>query len=201
MKSFHKVLVANRGEIACRVIRSARKAGYLTVAVYSEADVGAPHVALADEAVCIGPPAVGQSYLSIEKLIWACGVTGADALHPGYGFLSENAGFAKACSEADVVFIGPSADAIELMGSKRHSKIAMEKAGVPFIEGYQGDAQDIATLQSEAARIGVPLMIKASAGGGGRGMRLVTELSQMEEEIARARSEAEKAFGGRPSGR
>ena len=195
MPSFNKILIANRGEIACRIQRTAQALGYRTVAVYSEADANALHVQMADEAVNIGPAPVQQSYLNIPAILDAARLTGADAVHPGYGFLSENPEFAKACIAAGLVFIGPSADAIELMGSKRLSKIAMLAAGVPCIAGYQGSAQDDATLQREAERIGYPLMIKASAGGGGRGMRLVHAAGQLLEHLHTARSEALNAFG------
>nr|WP_298136691.1 acetyl/propionyl/methylcrotonyl-CoA carboxylase subunit alpha [uncultured Pseudomonas sp.] len=195
MPAFNKILIANRGEIACRVMRTAQALGYRTVAVYSEADADAHHVQLADQAVCIGPAQVNQSYLLIDNIIAAAQKTGADAIHPGYGFLSENADFARACEAAGIVFIGPSVDAIHLMGSKRLSKIAMLKAGVPCIPGYEGAAQDDETLTGEAQRIGFPLMIKASAGGGGRGMRLVHEASELLAQIRTARSEAQNAFG------
>jgi geranyl-CoA carboxylase alpha subunit len=195
MPAFNKILIANRGEIACRVMRTAIELGYRTVAVYSEADADARHVQVADEAVCIGPAQVNQSYLVIDKIIKAAQKTGADAIHPGYGFLSENAEFARACAAANIVFIGPTVEAIHLMGSKRLSKIAMLVAGVPCIPGYEGEAQDEASLIREAGRIGYPLMIKASAGGGGRGMRLVHEASELAEQIRTARSEAQNAFG------
>ena len=195
MAAFNKILIANRGEIACRVMRTAQDLGYRTVAVYSEADAGARHVHLADEAVCIGPAQVNQSYLVIDAIITAAQKAGADAIHPGYGFLSENADFARACEAAGIVFIGPTVEAIHLMGSKRLSKIAMLEAGVPCIPGYEGAAQDDETLAREAQRIGYPLMIKASAGGGGRGMRLVQESSELAAQIRTARSEAQNAFG------
>ncbi|WP_339531863.1 acetyl/propionyl/methylcrotonyl-CoA carboxylase subunit alpha [Pseudomonas mucidolens] len=195
MPSFQKILIANRGEIACRIQRTAQKLGYRTVAVYSDADAKALHVQIADEAVNIGPAPVHSSYLNIPAILAAARISGADAVHPGYGFLSENAGFASACTDAGLVFIGPSAAAIELMGSKRRSKIAMLNAGVPCIAGYQGSAQDDATLQQEADRIGYPLMIKASAGGGGRGMRLVHSGEHLLEQLHTARSEALNAFG------
>ena len=195
MPAFKKILIANRGEIACRVMRTAKELGYRTVAVYSEADANARHVQVADEAVCIGPAQVNQSYLVIDNIIAAAKKTRADAIHPGYGFLSENADFARACEAANIVFIGPTVEAIHLMGSKRLSKIAMLEAGVPCIPGYEGAAQDDETLIREAERIGYPLMIKASAGGGGRGMRLVHEASQLQEQIRTARSEAQNAFG------
>ncbi|WP_415755053.1 acetyl/propionyl/methylcrotonyl-CoA carboxylase subunit alpha [Pseudomonas leptonychotis] len=195
MPAFNKILIANRGEIACRVMRTAQDLGYRTVAVYSEADADARHVQQADEAVCIGPAQVNQSYLVIDNIIAAAQKTGADAIHPGYGFLSENADFARACEAASIVFIGPTVEAIHLMGSKRLSKIAMLEAGVPCIPGYEGAAQDDDILAREAERIGYPLMIKASAGGGGRGMRLVHEASELAEQIRTARSEAQNAFG------
>ena len=195
MPAFNKILIANRGEIACRVMRTAQDLGYRTVAVYSEADADARHVQLADEAVCIGPAQVSQSYLSVQSIIGAAQKTGADAIHPGYGFLSENAEFARACEAANITFIGPSVEAIHLMGSKRLSKIAMLEAGVPCIPGYEGAAQDDDTLAREAERIGYPLMIKASAGGGGRGMRLVSEAGELLAQIRTARSEAQNAFG------
>ncbi|MDO9322242.1 MAG: acetyl-CoA carboxylase biotin carboxylase subunit, partial [Pseudomonas sp.] len=195
MPAFNKILIANRGEIACRVMRTAKELGYRTVAVYSEADAGARHVQVADEAVCIGPAQVNQSYLVIDNIIAAAKKTGADAIHPGYGFLSENAEFARACEAAGIVFIGPTVEAIHLMGSKRLSKIAMLAAGVPCIPGYEGEAQDEDSLIREAGRIGYPLMIKASAGGGGRGMRLVHESSELATQLRTARSEAQNAFG------
>ncbi|EPJ81557.1 MULTISPECIES: acetyl/propionyl/methylcrotonyl-CoA carboxylase subunit alpha [unclassified Pseudomonas] len=195
MPAFSKILIANRGEIACRIQRTAQALGYRTVAVYSDADTDALHVQMADEAVHIGPAPVHQSYLNTEAILAAAQLTGADAIHPGYGFLSENPDFARACLQATLTFIGPSAEAIELMGSKRLSKLAMLDAGVPCIAGYQGSAQDDATLQQEAERIGFPLMIKASAGGGGRGMRLVHQREQLLEQLRTARSEAMNAFG------
>ncbi|NMX80512.1 MULTISPECIES: acetyl/propionyl/methylcrotonyl-CoA carboxylase subunit alpha [Pseudomonas] len=195
MPAFTKILIANRGEIACRIQRTAQALGYRTVAVYSDADTDALHVQMADEAVHIGPAPVQQSYLNTEAILAAAQLTGADAIHPGYGFLSENPDFARACQQATLTFIGPSAEAIELMGSKRLSKLAMLDAGVPCIAGYQGSAQDDATLQREAERIGFPLMIKASAGGGGRGMRLVHQREQLLEQLRTARSEAMNAFG------
>ena len=195
MPAFSKILIANRGEIACRVQRTAQALGYRTVAVYSDADAQALHVQMADEAVPIGPAPVQQSYLNIQAIIHAAQVTGADAIHPGYGFLSENPDFARACLAAGLTFIGPSVAAIELMGSKRLSKLAMLDAGVPCIAGYQGSAQDDTTLQREAERIGYPLMIKASAGGGGRGMRLVHTSDALLDNLHTARSEARNAFG------
>ncbi|RZG78952.1 acetyl/propionyl/methylcrotonyl-CoA carboxylase subunit alpha [Acinetobacter sp. WCHAc060033] len=192
---FSKVLVANRGEIAVRVMKTAKAMGYATVAVYSDADRNARHVKVADEAVYIGASKVSESYLSIQNIIEACKKTGADAVHPGYGFLSENTDFAAACAENGITFIGPPAPAIELMGSKRLSKIAMIQAGVPCVPGYEGDQQDIAHLEQQANQIGYPLMVKASAGGGGRGMRLVHSAADIVESLKTARSEAENAFG------
>jgi geranyl-CoA carboxylase alpha subunit len=194
-QGFTKVLVANRGEIAVRVIRSAQSLGYRTVAVFSEADANAPHVSMADEAICIGASPVNESYLVADKLIAAAKKTGADAIHPGYGFLSENSAFAQACVDANITFIGPCPDAINLMGSKRHSKIAMIAAGVPCIPGYEGADQSDDVLKNAAIEIGMPVMLKASAGGGGRGMRLVTDANDLDELIKSARSEALNAFG------
>lgn len=194
-KAFSKVLVANRGEIAVRVIRSAQSLGYRTVAVFSDADANAPHVAIADEAICIGGAPVGESYLVADKIIAAAKKIGADAIHPGYGFLSENSAFAKDCVDAGITFIGPCPDAIDLMGSKRQSKIAMIAAGVPCIPGYEGADQDEEVLKKAAIEIGMPVMLKASAGGGGRGMRLVNDAKDLDELIKSARSEALNAFG------
>jgi geranyl-CoA carboxylase alpha subunit len=192
---FHKVLVANRGEIALRVIRSARAMGYRTVAVYSTADAGARHVQEADQAVCIGEPLPAQSYLRIPAIVEAAKLSGADAVHPGYGFLAENEDFAQACKDAGLVFIGPSAEAIVSMGNKAGAKTLMQAAGVPCIPGYQGEDQGEARLADEAARIGFPVMIKATAGGGGRGMRLVPSAKEFPELLRSARSEAQSAFG------
>lgn len=195
MPAIHKILIANRGEIACRIQRTAQALGYRTVAVFSDADAEAPHVKMADQAVHIGPAPVQQSYLNIPAILDAAQRSGADAIHPGYGFLSENAEFARACEQAGLIFIGPSVEAIELMGSKRRSKIAMLEAGVPCIAGYQGAEQDDATLLREAERIGYPLMIKASAGGGGRGMRLLHSAADLPAQLRTARSEALNGFG------
>jgi 3-methylcrotonyl-CoA carboxylase alpha subunit len=170
---FTKILIANRGEIACRVIKTARRMGIRTVAVYSEADEGARHVRLADEAVCIGAPPPRESYLVVDKIIAAALATGAQAIHPGYGFLSENEEFAEACAKNGLVFIGPPVSAIRAMGSKSEAKKLMEKAGVPLTPGYHGDNQDRILLKQEADRIGYPVLIKAAAGGGGKGMRAV----------------------------
>ena len=195
MTTFGKILIANRGEIACRITRTAKALGYRTVAVFSDADADAPHVYQADEAVRIGPPPVQDSYLNIEALLTAAKIAGADAIHPGYGFLSENATFAEACVQASLVFIGPPAAAIAAMGNKARAKTLMEAAGVPCVPGYQGSGQSDEKLTAEAARIGFPLMVKAAAGGGGRGMRLVTAPEELPNALARARSEAARAFG------
>jgi len=195
MPQFDSVLVANRGEIAVRVIRSAKDQGYRTIAVYSEADAGALHVLLADEAVLIGPAPVRESYLDPQRILEAAAKTGAQAIHPGYGFLSENADFARACESAGIVFIGPSAEAIDLMGNKAASKRKMLGANVPCIPGYQDEDQSDSALLAAAEDIGVPVMVKAAAGGGGRGMRLVQDLADIPTALAAARSEAENAFG------
>ncbi|GAA3946819.1 acetyl/propionyl/methylcrotonyl-CoA carboxylase subunit alpha [Allohahella marinimesophila] len=192
---FDSILIANRGEIACRVIRTAQRLGYRAIAVYSEPDADSAHVRLADDAYALKGSSSSESYLDIAQIVAACHATGAGAVHPGYGFLSENTAFASACESAGVVFIGPPADAIELMGSKRLSKVAMLEAGVPCIPGYEDAAQDTDTLKAAADRIGYPLMIKASAGGGGRGMRLVEKAADFEAQLKTARSEALNAFG------
>jgi len=193
--AFHKILVANRGEIACRVMRTARAQGYRSVAVYSEADAGALHVRQADEALCIGAPPVRDSYLNIDAVLRAAAASGADAIHPGYGFLSENAAFARAVQAAGLVFIGPDPHAIEQMGNKAAAKRLMLRAGVPCVPGYQGSDQSDAALLAQAREIGTPIMVKAAAGGGGRGMRLVHDLADLPDALARARSEAANAFG------
>ena len=192
---FESLLVANRGEIACRVFRTARRMGLRTIAVYSEADQGAMHVSMADEAVCIGPAPASQSYLDIDNVINAARHTGADAIHPGYGFLSENSRFAQACADAGIVFVGPSAAAIETMGSKMASKRLMEEADVPVLPGYHGDNQDEEFLAAQALQVGYPLLIKASAGGGGKGMRLVSDAADFSTQLQGARREAKAAFG------
>ena len=192
---FNKILIANRGEIACRVIKTARRMGIRTVAVYSEADAGARHVRLADEAVCIGPAAARESYLVIDRIIAACKDSGAQAVHPGYGFLSENEEFAERCAEAGVVFIGPPVAAIRAMGLKSESKKLMEKAGVPLTPGYHGDEQAPDFLAAEAARIGYPVLIKASAGGGGKGMRAVWQGEEFADALASCQREAAASFG------
>jgi 3-methylcrotonyl-CoA carboxylase alpha subunit len=192
---FTKILIANRGEIACRVIKTARRMGIRTVAVYSEADAGARHVRLADEAVCIGPAAARESYLVIDKIIAAANSTGAQAIHPGYGFLSENEEFAEACAANDIVFIGPPVAAIRAMGLKSESKKLMEQAGVPLTPGYHGDAQEADFLREQADRIGYPVLIKASAGGGGKGMRAVWEGEEFAAALASCQREAASSFG------
>ncbi|MGH6933469.1 MAG: biotin carboxylase N-terminal domain-containing protein [Dongiaceae bacterium] len=191
---FAKLLIANRAEIACRVMRTARRFGIRTVAVYSDADAGAAHVEAADEAVRIGPPPARESYLNIDRLIDALYRTGADAVHPGYGFLSENAEFAAAVIEAGAVFVGPPATAIRAMGSKSEAKAIMAKAGVPLVPGYHGEDQGEAKLKAEAKRIGYPVLIKASAGGGGKGMRRVDGEKDFAEAFNGAKREAKNAF-------
>jgi 3-methylcrotonyl-CoA carboxylase alpha subunit len=194
-KKFRTLLIANRGEIACRVIRTARAMGLRTVAVYSDADRDALHVCEADEAVWIGAAPARDSYLDIAKVIEAAKKTGAEAIHPGYGFLSESAEFAQACAEAGLVFVGPTAGMIVAMGSKSGSKQLMEKAGVPLVPGFHGEAQDEATLAAEAGKIGFPVLVKASAGGGGRGMRVVRSAGEINDAIVSAKREAKAAFG------
>jgi 3-methylcrotonyl-CoA carboxylase alpha subunit len=194
-RRFRTLLIANRGEIAVRVIRTARAMGLRTVAVYSEADRDAMHVALADEAVLLGPPRARDSYLNIERVIEAARKSGAEAVHPGYGFLSESAEFAQACVDAGLVFVGPTAAMIRLMGSKSGSKMLMEQAGVPLVPGYHGEAQDDATLARAAGSIGFPVLVKASAGGGGRGMRIVRSAAELAGAIVSAKREAKAAFG------
>jgi 3-methylcrotonyl-CoA carboxylase alpha subunit len=192
---FTKILIANRGEIACRVIRTARRMGIRTVAVYSEADANARHVRLADEAVCIGPAAARESYLVADRLLDAACRTGAQAVHPGYGFLSENDRFADACAAAGIVFIGPPATAIRAMGSKSAAKTLMAAAGVPLTPGYHGDDQQPAFLQRQADAIGYPVLIKAAAGGGGKGMRLVEKSDDFAAGLASCQREAISSFG------
>ncbi|MBB4568373.1 acetyl/propionyl/methylcrotonyl-CoA carboxylase subunit alpha [Rhizobium leucaenae] len=192
---FSKILIANRGEIACRVVRTARRLGIRTVAVYSDADRDALHVALADEAVHIGPAAASDSYLSKERIIAAAQQSGAEAIHPGYGFLSENAEFAEAVEAAGLVFIGPSPASIRAMGLKDAAKALMERAGVPVVPGYHGDKQDAAFLAEGAAEIGFPVLIKARAGGGGKGMRRVDRPEDFASALEAARREAKSAFG------
>lgn len=192
---FRKILIANRGEIACRVIRTARRLGIATVAVYSDADASALHVAMADEAYAIGRAPARESYLRIDAILEAAKLSGAEAVHPGYGFLAENAEFAEACAAAGRVFIGPPAAAIRAMGSKSAAKALMDEAGVPLVPGYHGADQDDATLAEAARRIGFPLLIKPSAGGGGKGMRVVERAADFADALAAARREAGSAFG------
>ena len=195
MSGFAKLLVANRGEIACRVIRAARALGLATVAVYSDADQDAPHVRLADEAVPIGPPPPRESYLDVQKLLGAAQRTGAGALHPGYGFLAENAELAAACGWVGLTWVGPPPEAIALMGDKARAKLRMQAAGVPTVPGWQEEDQDEARLLEAAGRVGFPLLIKAAAGGGGRGMRRVAGPAGLRDALRTARAEAERAFG------
>ncbi|MBC3885874.1 acetyl/propionyl/methylcrotonyl-CoA carboxylase subunit alpha [Undibacterium griseum] len=192
---FTKILIANRGEIACRVAATARRMGIKTVAVYSEADANAKHVAVCDEAVLIGPAAAKESYLRADKIIEVALATGAQAVHPGYGFLSENSEFAEACAKNGIAFIGPPASAIEAMGSKSAAKSLMEKANVPLVPGYHGDNQDADFLQNEADRIGYPVLLKASAGGGGKGMRVIEHSKDFKEALASCKREAINSFG------
>ncbi|MDB5842099.1 MAG: acetyl/propionyl/methylcrotonyl-CoA carboxylase subunit alpha [Herminiimonas sp.] len=192
---FTKILIANRGEIACRVAATARRMGIKTVAVFSEADAGARHVALCDEAVLIGPAPARESYLCGDRIIEAALAAGAQAIHPGYGFLSENEGFASACAEAGLVFIGPPPPAIRAMGSKSAAKSLMEQAGVPLVPGYHGDNQDPDFLREQADRIGYPVLLKASAGGGGKGMRIVEHSADFTAALASCKREAISSFG------
>jgi 3-methylcrotonyl-CoA carboxylase alpha subunit len=192
---FDKILIANRGEIACRIIRTAQRLDIRTIAVYSEADAQALHVAMADEAHLIGPGPARDSYLSITRIIDAARASGAQAVHPGYGFLSENADFAQACAEAGIAFIGPSAAAIRAIGDKAEAKTIMERAGIATVPGYHGKAQNAASFTEEALRLGFPVLIKAAAGGGGRGMRVVAEAAELAAALDSARNEALSAFG------
>ncbi|MDA0240046.1 MAG: ATP-grasp domain-containing protein, partial [Proteobacteria bacterium] len=192
---FNAILVANRGEIACRIIRSARRLGVRTIAVYSEADRDAPHVDMASDAILIGPPPALDSYLNIDRILDAIDETGADAVHPGYGFLSENAEFAEILAEEGVAFIGPNPHAIRIMGDKIESKKLAEEIGVSTVPGTSEPVQDLDQVRIIAAEIGYPVMVKASAGGGGKGMRLVMEESQLEEGLRASTAEAEASFG------
>jgi geranyl-CoA carboxylase alpha subunit len=195
MTRFTSILIANRGEIACRVIRTAKALGYRTIAVYSDADANAPHVQLADEAVAIGPGPVNESYLVAGNILQAAADSRAEAIHPGYGFLSENADFAQAVEDAGLVFIGPTAEAINLMGNKAEAKRLMINADVPCVPGYEGEDQSDEALLAEGGKITLPLMVKAAAGGGGRGMRLVQDYKDLPDALKLARAEAESAFG------
>ncbi len=192
---FNKILIANRGEIALRIIRTCKELGIKTVAVYSEADKDSLHVTFADEAVCIGPPFSKDSYLKIPSIISAAQVTGADAIHPGYGFLAENANFSEICAESDIKFIGPSPKMINSMGDKAFAKDTMKKNGVPVVPGSDGVVSEINEGKKIAEEIGFPVIIKASAGGGGKGMRIVWEEKEFEKAFQTARHEAESAFG------
>jgi len=194
-RRIRKLLIANRGEIACRIMATCERLGIKTVAVYSDADRDALHVAMADEAVHIGPAPARESYLVAEKIIDACKRTGADAVHPGYGFLSENPAFAEACQKAGIIFVGPSAQSMRAMALKGAAKKLMEDAGVPVVPGYHGDDQSDATLIAEAELIGFPVLIKAVAGGGGKGMRKVFSLEELPSAIEGARREGENSFG------
>ncbi len=195
MAMFTKLLIANRGEIACRIIRTARRMGLRTIAVHSDADATAQHVAMADEAHRIGPAAPRDSYLRIEAILEAARISGAQAIHPGYGFLSENAAFAEACAEAGLIFVGPPPSAIRAMGGKSQAKALMAEAGVPLVPGYHGEAQDLPTLQSAADSIGYPVLIKPSAGGGGKGMRVVDSATDFPAALEGAQREARSSFG------
>src|SRR5579871_3990425 len=189
-RMFDTLLIANRGEIACRIARTARRMGIATVAVFSEADAGARHVAACDRAVPIGPAPARESYLNIPRIIEAAQASGAQAIHPGYGFLSENPAFADACAEAGLIFVGPPASAMRAMGSKSAAKALMETSGVPLLPGYHGENQDPGFLADQAARVGFPVVIKAVAGGGGRGMRIVRAAADFADALASARQEA-----------
>ena len=195
IKKFKKILVANRGEIALRIMRSCKEMGIYTVAVFSEADRNAPFVRYADEAVCIGPPASSQSYLNGKKIIEICKQLKVDAIHPGYGFLSENAAFARDVEKNGIIFIGPPAEAMEMMGDKLSAKATAKKHNIPMVPGTDGAITDIKAAIKVAKEIGFPILIKASAGGGGKGMRVVEKESDLEEEVKRASSEAKSAFG------
>ncbi|MEC8372960.1 MAG: biotin carboxylase N-terminal domain-containing protein, partial [Pseudomonadota bacterium] len=190
-----KILIANRGEIACRVMRTAKQMGIKTVAVYSDADADSMHVEMADEAKYIGGARAQDSYLNVDAIAAAIRETGADGVHPGYGFLSENAAFAEACAEAGAAFIGPPPSAIRAMGSKSEAKRLMEEAGVPLLPGYHGDDQSDERLTAAAEEIGFPVMVKAAAGGGGRGMRMIGDAAALADGLAGARREAKAGFG------
>ncbi|MCR8723209.1 acetyl-CoA carboxylase biotin carboxylase subunit [Frigidibacter sp. ROC022] len=192
---FDKILIANRGEIALRVIRAAREMGIRSVAVHSTADSDAMHVRMADEAICIGPPASGKSYLSIPGIISACEITGAEAIHPGYGFLSENAQFVQAVEDHGLTFIGPSAEHIRIMGDKITAKETAKALGIPVVPGSEGGVPDFATAKSVAEAMGFPVIIKATAGGGGRGMKVAQDAGELEVAFRTARSESKAAFG------
>ncbi len=192
---FKKVLIANRGEIAVRIIRACRELGVRTVAVFSEADRDALHVKIADEAICIGPAATSESYLNIKSILAACELTGAEAIHPGFGFLSENAGFARMCRKCGVTFIGPSPEAMLLMGDKATAKQTMREANVPVVPGSDGLVESLSEATEIAEKVGYPVMVKASAGGGGRGIRKVDAPEDLEDAILNAKKEAKSFFG------
>ncbi|MEQ9674511.1 MAG: biotin carboxylase N-terminal domain-containing protein, partial [Roseovarius indicus] len=192
---FDKILVANRGEIALRVIRAAREMGIQSVAVHSTADADAMHVRMADESVCIGPPPGSDSYLSIPSIIAACEVTGAQAIHPGYGFLSENANFVQIVEDHDLTFIGPTAEHIRIMGDKITAKDTMKDLGVPCVPGSEGGVPNVDAAKKLCAEIGYPVIVKATAGGGGRGMKVARDAAGLEQAFLTARSEAKAAFG------
>ncbi|MCC5912814.1 MAG: ATP-grasp domain-containing protein, partial [Balneolaceae bacterium] len=195
MPAIHKVLIANRGEIALRIIRTCRERGIKTVAVFSRPDASAPHVLAADESVFIGEAASSESYLVIDKIIDAARETGADAIHPGYGFLSENSSFGKRCEDEGIIFIGPDSHAIEVMGDKTKARELMARAGVPFPPGTENAMDDVDVARKVADEIGYPVLIKAAAGGGGKGMRIVENRDDFEKSVKAARSEAKNAFG------
>ncbi|HEY4994801.1 MAG TPA: biotin carboxylase N-terminal domain-containing protein, partial [Aestuariivirga sp.] len=192
---FDKILIANRGEIALRVLRAARELGIQTVAVHSTADADAMHVKLADESVCIGPPAAKDSYLNIPAIVAACEITGAEAVHPGYGFLSENAKFAEILREHSIKFIGPSPETIRTMGDKIEAKRTAKALGIPVVPGSEGGVADVASARKVAKDIGYPVIIKATAGGGGRGMKVANNEGELELAVSTAQSEAKAAFG------
>ena len=192
---FDKILIANRGEIALRVVRAAREMGIGSVAVHSTADSDAMHVRMADEAICIGPPPSPRSYLSVPAIISACEITGAQAIHPGYGFLSENASFVQIVEDHDITFIGPKAEHIRIMGDKITAKDTMKKLGVPCVPGSDGGVPDLATAKTLGDEIGYPVIIKATAGGGGKGMKVAASAAQMERAFQTARAEAKANFG------
>ncbi|MBM3608138.1 MAG: ATP-grasp domain-containing protein, partial [Alphaproteobacteria bacterium] len=192
---FDKILIANRGEIALRIMRAAKELGIATVAVYSTADRGAMHVKLADESVCIGPPPARESYLNIPALLAACEITGADAIHPGYGFLSENARFAEICEEHKITFIGPKAEHIRIMGDKIEAKRTARRLGIPCVPGSEGGVSDDDEALRIARDIGFPVLVKAAAGGGGRGMKVARSENDLADALATARTEAKAAFG------
>ena len=192
---FEKILIANRGEIALRVIRAAREMGIKSVAVHSTADSDAMHVRMADEAICIGPPPSSDSYLSIPAIVSACEITGAEAIHPGYGFLSENANFVRILEDHDITFIGPTSEHIRIMGDKITAKDTMKALGVPCVPGSDGGVPDYETAVTVAEKVGYPIIIKATAGGGGRGMKVANSVTELEIAFRSARAEAKSAFG------